>query len=310
MSSLLAQHFEVVRSMAALVAVAEHGSLVKAARELGLTASAMSKLLSRTEARLGAKLLERSTRKVQLTEAGHGYLEHARRVLVDLEATERSFEERDPAPRGTLRVTAPLALGQVRIAPLVLEYRAAHPDVQVQLDLTDRKIDLIEERVDVAIRITDAPPESLVARRLDDHVRVLCASPAYLRRHGTPERVEDLAQHACLALIVGGEVVPWPLQERAGPRKLRALTLNSPLAMSSPLSLREAALFGAGIADLPRYLIDQDLAAGRLVPVLEPEARSTRGVYVLYAQAPVISAKIRSFVEHLRTHYKKSSRAR
>jgi LysR family transcriptional activator of dmlA len=308
MPSPLARHSETVRGMAAMVAVADHGSLAAAAQALALTPSAVSKLVSRLEARLGARLLQRSTRRVALTEAGHAYCERARRLLAGREAGGRDLQDRDPAPRGTLRVTAPSALGQVRVVPLVLAFQRLHPALKVQLELTDRMVDLVEERIDVAIRITAAPPPALIARKLDDDVRLLCASPVYLHRHPAPRDPAGLASHACLVQTVGGVIAPWPLRERADARKVRDVAVDGPLATSSTLALRDAALAGLGIADLPRYLVDDDVAAGRLVSVLDDHVAIRRAVYLVYAPAPFTPARIRAFAEHMRGGYRPARR--
>lgn len=291
--------------MLAIVAIADNGSLAAAAQVLSLTPSAVSKLVTRMETRLGARLLQRTTRRVQLTEIGDAYCERARRVLTELEASERELQDRDPAPRGTLKVTAPATLGQARILPLVLEYQRIYPDVKVHLDLVDRVVDVVQERIDVAIRITASPSPSLVARKLDDDVRLLCASPDYLNRRQAPLSPADLGHHSCLALIVGGEVAPWPLKEKASATRLRDFAIGGQLALSSTLALREAALAGVGIADLPRYLIEDDISAGRLVSVLDAHVCSTRAVYLMYAPAPFTPAKIRTFSDHLRRSFRR-----
>jgi LysR family transcriptional activator of dmlA len=299
MASPLARLPEVVRGMAAIVAVADHGSLAAAAQALALTPSAVSKLVSRAEARLGARLLQRSTRRVVFTDAGLAYCERARRVLAELDAGERELQERDPVPRGTLTVSAPASYGQVRVVPLVLGFQRRYPEVAVRLDLTDRHVDLLEERVDLAVRVTASPPLALVARKLEDDVRVLCASPAYLAARPAPASPAELVDHVCLALLGGGAIQPWPLRDRRAERAVRDRLARAPLALSTILALREAALGGVGIADLPHVLVADDLAAGRLVGVLDGHLAVSRAVYLLHAPTPFLPAKIRAFAEHV-----------
>jgi DNA-binding transcriptional LysR family regulator len=185
-----------------------------------------------------------------------------------------------------------------------------YPDVTVHLDLTDRVVDLVQERIDVAIRITASPSPSLVARKLDDDVRILCASPDYLNRWQAPLSPADLGRHSCMALIVGGEVAPWPLKEKASATRLRDFAVGGQLALSSTLALREAALAGVGIADLPRYLVEDDITAGRLVSVLDAHVCSTRAVYLMYIPTPFTPAKIRTLSDHLRRSFRRPASTR
>jgi DNA-binding transcriptional LysR family regulator len=298
---------EIVRGMMALVAIAERRSFAAAAAELGLSASAVSKLVSRMEARTRTRLVHRTTRAVKLTELGLLYCERARRVLEELDASERTLEHAGPEPKGTMRITAPVVLGHARVLPIVIAFGSRYPEVRIVFDATDRIVDLIEERVDVAVRMIAEPPAAMVARKLDDDVRHLCASPAYLARRGTPRALDDLARHDCLPFLVDGAAQPWRV--RAGDRSI-ARSVDGRLHLSNTLSLRDAAIAGLGIADLPRYLIEQDLADGRLVQVLAAHAPAARGVYVLHAPSPFTPAKVRLFVEALRAGFRSPAGAR
>jgi DNA-binding transcriptional LysR family regulator len=293
---------DVVRGMMALVAIADSSSFAGAAQELGLTASAVSKLVSRMEARLRARLVHRTTRRVRLTEVGLLYCERARRVLEELDSGERELEHLDPEPKGTLSVTAPVVLGHARVLPVVMAFQHRHPTVRVVFDATDRVVDLIQERIDVAVRTIAEPPPTMVARKLDDDVRLLCASPTYLVARGSPKTLAELSRHDCLPCRVHGEPAPWRFKGGGG-APARSLTVDGRLHLSDSLSIRDAALAGLGIADLPRYLVAQDLEAGRLVRVLESFPRVVRGIYVLYAPSPFTSAKVRRFVDALRAAF-------
>jgi DNA-binding transcriptional LysR family regulator len=294
---------DVVRGMMALVAIADSSSFAGAAQELGLTASAVSKLVSRMEARMRVRLVHRTTRRVRLTEMGLLYCERARRVLEELDTSERELEHLDPEPKGTLSVTAPVVLGRARVLPVVMAFQGRHPGVRVVFEATDRVVDLIQERIDVAVRTVAEPPPTMVARKLDDDVRLLCASPAYLAARGAPKSPTDLARHDCLPCRVHGEPAPWRFKAVGG-APARSLTVDGRLHLSDSHSIREAALAGLGIADLPRYLVAQDLEAGRLVRVLEHAPREVRGIYVLYAPSPFTSAKVRLFVDALKAAFR------
>jgi LysR family transcriptional regulator, transcriptional activator for dmlA len=293
---------DVVRGMMALVAIAESSSFSDAARDLGLTASAVSKLVSRMEARMKIRLVHRTTRRVRLTELGLLYCERAKRVLEELDTSERELEHVDPDPKGTLTITAPVVLGRARVLPVVMAFQRRHPHVRVLFDATDRVVDVIQERIDVAVRTVAEPPPTMVARKLDDDVRLLCASPAYVAEKGSPKTLAELAHHECLPCRIHGEPAPWRFKSGGGAPK--SLTVDGRLHLSDSHSIREAALAGLGIADLPRFLVAQDLEAGRLVRVLESFPRVVRGVYVLYAPSPFTPAKVRLFVDALKTAFR------
>jgi DNA-binding transcriptional LysR family regulator len=295
---------EVVRGMMALVAIADSSSFAGAAQQLGLTASAVSKLVARMEARLKVRLLHRTTRRVRLSEYGLLYCERARRVLEELDVSERELQHLDPDPKGTLSVTAPVVLGRARVLPVVLAFQRRHPHVRVLFDATDRVVDLIQERVDVAVRTVAEPPPTMVARKIDDDVRLLCASPSYVQERGAPRTPGELARHDCLPCRVHGEAAPWRFKASNG-APAKSFTVDGRLQLSDSHAIREAALAGLGIADLPSYLVAEDLAAGRLVRVLEAYPRVVRGIYVLYAPSPFTPSKVRLFVEALRAAFRR-----
>jgi LysR family transcriptional regulator, transcriptional activator for dmlA len=285
--------------MAAFIASVEEGSFSAAATKLGLTPSGVSKLISRLEERLSVRLIQRTTRKMQLTQVGSAYFERARRILDDLDGLEREIESHDETPRGTLCVTAPTLLGHVRVLPLLLSFQEAFPEVKVEFLLSDTVLDLVEDRVDVAVRMTANPPLSFVARKLDHDERVLCASPSYLARRGNLRSSRDLAEHDCLLFVVGAAVDMWRLKEDASSDKVESVHVRGRFRSNNTLSLREAALAGLGIASLPRYLVDGELTSGRLVAVLPGLVPLERAVYALYAPAPFVPARVRELVRHL-----------
>jgi len=294
---------EVVRGMMTLVAIAESTSLAGAAQDLGLTASAVSKLVSRMEARLKVRLVHRTTRRVRLTELGLLYCERARRVLEELDTSERELQHLDPDPKGTLTVTAPVVLGRARVLPVVMGFQSRFPNVRLVFDATDRVVDLIQERVDVAVRTIAEPPPAMVARKLDDDVRILCASPGYVARKGSPKTLADLARHDCLPCRIDGAAAPWRFRAATGGPP-RSVAVDGRLHLSDSHSIREAALAGLGIADLPRYLVAHDLEQGMLVRVLEAFPRVVRGIYVVYTPSPFTPTKVRLFVDALKAAFR------
>jgi LysR family transcriptional activator of dmlA len=293
--------------MGAFLAAVEEGSFSGAAKKLGLTPSGVSKLVTRLEERLDVRLFHRTTRQMQLTDIGSFYLDRARRIFEDVHALEVEIERSTDAPRGLLRVTAPAVLGHHRVLPAVISFRKAFPDVKVDLLLVDDLVDLIAERIDVAVRMTANPPLSYVAKKLGDDTRRLCASRDYLARRGRPARPSDLEKHDCLVFVANGAPVPWKLRSDAG--KTTSVRVCGPLQANNVLSLHEAALAGLGIADLPAYLVVDDLRAGRLEPVLDNLVTPERAVYALYAAGRSLPARSREFVKLLIRHFHEDAAA-
>jgi DNA-binding transcriptional LysR family regulator len=298
---------ELVSGMAVFVAVVEGGSLAAAARKTRLTPSAVSKHVARLERSLGARLLRRTTRRMTVTDAGQTFFERARVVLEDLRRVEQEVTQENAAPHGRVRVSAPQLLGQTRVVPILLAFQKKVPAVSLDLELSDRAVDMVGEGTDVAVRITAEPPPSFVARRVGTVRRVLCASPSYLRAHGTPRVPRDLGKHACL-LLAGPSAAPvWRFDATAGAAP-EGIRVDARLRASSTLTLYEAAKAGLGIAELPRYLVREDLKARRLVPVLEALTPDGPGVYVIYPPAKLLPARIRVLVSHLVPELEKALR--
>jgi LysR family transcriptional regulator, transcriptional activator for dmlA len=287
--------------MAALLAAVEEGSFSRAATKLGLTPSGVSKLVARLEERLDVQLFHRTTRRIQLTDVGVFYFERARRIFDDVHSLEREIEESRDKPRGLLRVTAPVVLGQVRILPAVFAFRAECPKVSVDLILADQVMDLVEDGVDVAVRMTASPPVSYVARKLGDDRRFFCASRDYLARRGRPQRPQDLERHDCLVFCADGTPVPWKVLSTAG--KPVNLRVCGPFQTNNTLALRDAAITGLGIADLPAYLAAEDIRAGRLQSVLDDFVATERAVYAVYPPGRAVPASAREFVRVLSREY-------
>jgi DNA-binding transcriptional LysR family regulator len=287
--------------MAAFLAAVDEGSFSRAAAKLGLTPSGVSKLISRLEERLDVQLFHRTTRRIQLTDLGTFYFERVRRIFDDVRSLETEIDESRDKPRGLLRVTAPVVLGQIRILPAVVAFRDEFPDVHVDLILADRVVDLIEERVDIAIRMTATPPMSYVARKLGDDRRLFCASPTYLGRRGRPRHPKDLEAHDCLVFWADGAPFPWKVKDKAG--KSVSVRVCGPLQTNNTLALRDAAIAGLGIADLPSYLAAEDIRSSRLESVLEDFVAVDRAVYAVYPPGRSVPARSREFVRVLARHY-------
>ncbi|WP_146651469.1 LysR family transcriptional regulator [Labilithrix luteola] len=267
-----------------VVAIADCGSFAAAGARLGLTPSAVSKTVTRVEARLGIRLLQRTTRRVALTDAGEAYVVRGRQLLADFEGLERETSSRDETIRGTLRVSAPAVYGSVKVAPLLTVLASKHPALDVHLTCDDRLVDMVVERIDVGVRILSTLPAEFVARELTEDRRGLYASPAYLRRAGTPRTLDDLASHA-LVVYSGG-----PTTVRRG---------RVVFATDNILAAREAARGGLGIAELPEYLARDDAAAVALREVLPGVVPPTRKIYALYLPSRYLPPQVRAFVDLL-----------
>ncbi len=294
---------EAVTGMAVLVAIEDAGSISAAAESLELSASAVSKLVSRLEERLGVRLLQRTTRKIALTEAGARYCERARSVLDAIASIEREAEEVQSEPRGTLRITAPTVLGEVRVMPVVLAFQESFPKVTIHAELTDRCVDLVAEGVDLAVRMVAEPPPGLAAKRLDDDVRLLCASPHYLAERPAPRTPDDLADHDIIVFGAGPSVgVLHLLADEASARPI-AVHVRGRLRVNNLHAVHRATLAGRGIADLPRYIAEHDIRAGRLVAVLERHVPIARSIFAIWPPSPYTAPKVLRFVESLQTAF-------
>lgn len=286
--------------MGIFVIAAESGGFSAAARKLGMTPSAVSKLVGRIEDRLGTPLFQRSTRGLQLTPEGELYLDRARNILSDIDETERMVGlGADTAPRGRLRVSASVAFGERILLPLVPQFVARYPLVELDLTLTDIVIDLVDQRTDVAIRVGNLRDSSLMARKLFENRRVIVASPAYLERHGLPTEPQDLMHHDCLRFNFRRSQDEWPFRDPASGRQY-SLAISGSVSGNSGVVLRQLALDGVGLARLGRYHVADDIATGRLTPVLEDfNAGEIEEVHALFLGHQHLAARVRAFVDFL-----------
>ena len=251
--------------MEAFVQVVEHGGFSAAARVLGMTPSAVSKLFARLEARLGVRLVQRSTRKLQLTPEGGQFYERSTRVLADLDEAERCAAA-GAAPRGRVSINTSVSFGHLVLVPLLPKFLAQHPEVTIDLSVTDRVVDLMDERADIAIRWGPLPPSDLVARRLGETAQAIVAAPGYLERFGTPRTPQELAAHNRLGTNYRRNMPDWPLRIDG---RAADMPVSGNVRASDGETLRRLALEGIGLARLSMYHVGDDIAQGRLVPVLE-----------------------------------------
>jgi len=288
-----------LRSIDVFVCAVDAGSFSEAARQLDLTSVMVGKHVRLLEAHLGARLLERSTRRQSLTDAGRRFYEEGKKVLEQLHWAEQSVEELRSQPSGLLRISAATTLGECVIATLAARYQLQHPEVRIELDLGNHVVDLIEDGFDLALRIGDLNPGlDLVAQRLGDYHMVICASPDYLHRFGHPQSADELHNHRCLGHLVWNRHSAW----RLGADGSIPWPSDNSLLCNAGHALRQAALHGAGLLLQPHILVAQDIADGRLCRVLEAHTPPPRAIHALYRQDRRMLPKTRSFVEWLKLH--------
>lgn len=286
--------------MEVFVLAAELKSFSAAGRKLGLSPSAVSKLVTRIEDRLGARLLVRTTRRLELTPEGEVYLGRARRILAEIAETERIVAEgAKVVPRGPLRVNASVGFGERYILPLLPDFLALYPEIELDLTLTDGVIDVIGERADVAIRSGPLRDSSLKARKLLDSRKVVIAAPAYLARHGTPRHPAELAAHNCLRFNFRRAMDDWPFLSEDG-QSVEAFEATGNMLVSSGAILRQLCLDGLGLGRIGRFHVEPDIAAGTLVPVLEARnPGDIETVHAVFAGHEHLAARIRAFIDFL-----------
>lgn len=278
------------------VAVAEAGSFTGAARAMRMTPQLASKSVRQLEDRLGVQLLYRTTRTVGLTPAGDGYLDRARSLIEQFDAMNAMAHEAQAALSGRIRLTAPTGYGSLVVAPALAAFQDRHPGIDIELTLTDRRVSLIEEGLDLAVRVGQMQDTSLIQRKLVDMPVVVCASPVYLARHGEPDTPGALKSHNCLVNFALVDPGVWRFVE-AG--RTVSIKVSGNIRINQPRALADMAREGRGIAALPAYTVREDLAAGRVVEILHEFAPPPVGVYALYPSRQFTPPRIRAFVDHL-----------
>lgn len=305
MCNLSAMALDRITDIIAFVRVADARSFTVAAEQLGLSRSAVGKCVTRLEDQLGVRLLHRTTRSVTPTDEGDAFYERCVRILADLEDAELAMASRSERPRGRLRLDLPVSFGRLHVLPLLHRFMATWPDVVVNVTFTDRYVDLIDEGVDLALRIGGEDDSRLVARTLAPHRLVTCATPDYLAARGTPRTPADLADHSCLAFTHAGRPADWRFRTRpddgsdAPLANNRTLPVHGRFCASNAEALRDAALAGYGIGQLATFLVGDDLRAGRLVPVLESYTTPGPPIRAVYPTGRHLSPKVRRFIDLL-----------
>jgi DNA-binding transcriptional LysR family regulator len=284
-------------AMQVFARVVEDGSFAKAADRLGISTSACSRHIAELEAHLDVRLLNRTTRRLSLTESGQAFYERCVQVLTDLAEAEQAAAMSTTRPRGTLKLSCGISFGVRHIARLVGAFAARHPEVRFDVQLSDRFVDLVEEGFDLAIRIGESPTQNLIARKLGETRLVPCAAPVYLREHGAPVTPADLAQHACLTYEYLPQRSNWRFQDRAGGE--HTVRVAGPVHANNADLLAAAAVEGIGIAMEPDFVVGADLAAGRLVRILADYVPAPTSIYAVYPSRRHLSAKVRAFVDFL-----------
>ncbi len=274
------------------VAVAETESFTQAAKRLDVSTAQVSRQVSALETRLATRLFYRTTRRVSVTEAGRIYYQHCRQVLDALDDAERSITNLQLSPRGKLRLTAPITYGEKRIAPLVNEFVVRYPELDVEMNLTNQKLDLVGGGYDLAVRLGKLEDSSMMARRLSSRTLYVCASPQYLAARGTPHELAELAQHNCLQ----GNLDYWRFQEQGQPRNVR---VSGNIRCDSGRALLDAALKGIGIVQLPDYYVQTALDSGQLLPLLTDYREDDDGIWAVYPQTRHLSPKVRMLLDFL-----------
>jgi DNA-binding transcriptional LysR family regulator len=293
---------EDLNDIAVFVAVVDAGSFTLAAERLKVSRPAVSKQVSRLEESLGVRLLHRTTRRLSLTEAGQIFHERASRGLDDLAEARAEVAFLQQKPRGVLRINVPMSFGILHVAPLLPGFLRENPELSVEMDLSDRKLDVIEEGFDVSVRISDLPDSSLVARRLARCRHVIVAAPAYLERHGEPKTPADLQAHNVLGYSLQHSALQWHFLAPDG--QPEQVTVSGRLQANNSLALRESLLAGMGIARTPTFLVGEDLRKNRLVAVLDDYRSPEVSIYLVYPQRRHLSPKVRAFADFLAGHFK------
>ena len=290
-----------LKQIESFVAVATKGSLTASALAEGVAPAVIGRRIDALEERLGVKLLVRTTRRITLTHEGSSFLEDCQRLLADLASAEASVTAGGVKASGHLRITAPAGFGRRHVGPLVPAFRAAHPDVSLSLNLSDRVVDIVNEGFDCAVRVGDLPDSSLVSVRLADNRRLCVAAPAYLQRAGTPAVPADLMRHACLTLSSdASQTRGWAFSVQGEVTHLRP---SGPLDCSDGQVLHDWCLRGLGLAWRSTWEVESDIAAGRLSAVLENYAAPPNGIYAVFPQRKHLPLRVRLWIDFIKLSY-------
>ncbi len=291
---------ENLTDIAVFVRVVKTDSFTAAAGELGLSRSVVSKYITRLERRLGVRLLNRTTRRLSLTEAGLRFFEQSRSALAQLENAEDEIHAMQAAPKGLLRISAPSSFGVIHLAPLIPKLQQTYPDLNIDLSIDDKLIDIVDAGIDVAIRIADLPDSTLIAKRIAQCRYVVCAATSYLERHGKPITPEDLTQHNCLLFRFWDTPNQWQFLSKDD--QFIDVNVHGEVVCNNSLALHAILLDGGGMTMAPTFLVGDDIAKGRLVSVLRDYRIKPISIYAVYPHRQYLAAKVRAFLEFLSAH--------
>jgi DNA-binding transcriptional LysR family regulator len=293
--------------MAVFAKVVDSASFAAAARHFAMSPAMVSKHVRTLEERLGVRLLNRTTRRVSATEVGQNYYERCLRILNELEEAEFAAGDLEAAPRGLLRVTTSVSFGARQLAPAIADYLVAYPDVSIELSLHDNYVDLLEQRIDLAIRLGQLSDSSLIARKLSSVDMVLCASPDYLEANGVPRKPRDIVKHNCLIYTYAAPRA-WTFVDQDG--KPEVVRISGRLLANSGDALLALALKDAGVMMVPDYLVGDDIRAGRLIRLLPEYTTQDIPVYAVYPHSRFLSAKTRTFIDFLASRFARLPQAK
>jgi len=289
--------------LVAFTHVVEVGSFARAADRLDVSVSAVSRHVSGLEAHLGVRLLNRTTRRLSLTESGQAFYERCVQLLADLEEAEEAVTAAAVVPRGTLRITASISFGAGYLGPLIAEFQQRHPQLRFDVELSDRAVDLVEERIDVAFRIGGIGSQALIARRIGSAQMVCCAAPTYVARHGEPRTPADLAKHACLTYEYSSEGNLWRFNDAAG--RANDVKVTGHAHSNNGAMLAALAVAGVGITVEPDFIVAADVRAGRLVRLLRDYAPPSIRINAVYPSRRHLSAKVRTFIDFVALRFER-----
>jgi len=291
------------QSLIAFARVVEVGSFARAADRLDISVSAVSRQVSDLESHLGVRLLNRTTRRLSMTESGQAFYERCVQLLADLEEAEEAVSASAVVPRGTLRITASISFGAGYLAPAIAEFRERHPQVRFDIELSDRAVDLVDERIDLAIRIGDIGSQALIGRRIGIAQMVCCAAPAYLAKHGMPRTPADLVSHACLTYEYSSGGNLWHFTDAAN--HAHEVNVSGIAHANNGAMLAALAVAGVGITLEPDFIVAPDVRAGRLVRLLRDYAPPVIGITAAYPSRRHLSAKVRAFIDFLAVRFER-----
>jgi len=286
-----------IRSIQALIAVVESGSFVAAAQRLHSSKAAISRYIQELETYLGVRLLQRSTRRLSLTEAGKDYYQRTKEILADLDNADNTVGASNSSLIGHIRINAPLTFGTRYLAPLWAEFLEQYPSITLDVELNDRRVDLLEEGFDLAIRIGNLADSSLVSRKLANGYAIVCAAPEYLQKHGTPQTPDELSQHQVISYsyLPTGDV--WHFKHKDGEE--RAIAVKPRMHTNNGDTIRAVILGGQGIALQPAFMVSPDIQAGRLMTFLPDWAGPHFGIHAVYPTRKHLSKKVKTLIDFL-----------